>query len=103
MSAGSKWATLVLGIATAATAHDASAARVQETVQDVACEARVPKDGHVIIKLVCDRIFIREVGSDFEEFLLNDSSDAARLRKLLGTVLPEGGTLAVPIGSSIVA
>jgi hypothetical protein len=56
-----------------------------------------------MIRIIGDKIHISQDGRSFEELRLGDTPEAAHLKKLLLDAGAVGQSIAVPIGSMIVA
>lgn len=59
--------------------------------------------GQVLVKMDGENILISQDGRNFEELRLGETHEASHLRELLRSQASEGRTIAVPVGSMIVA
>jgi len=96
-SGWSSWKAFTLGFGAAIASPGLSEAH---SATDPTLE---PRAGHVIIKVEGDRMLFSELGSEFQELVIDDGATSTRLRNLLNALRPEGGAVVVPVGPTIVA
>lgn len=97
-----KASALIAGIGavlnTGAAAHAGIGEAANVSAEDGRC------DFATVCLHICDgKIFISELGGLFEEITLCEGPESATLRKLIQSLAPQNGVLAVPIGPEIIA
>ncbi len=102
MAVLSKWGVLIAGISSFAGTGQAGAATPQRAADSTPLHS-APAFGEIKLRFDDNKIYLSEQRRPFEELDLGDTLEAKRVRALLNKLLPEGGTVTIPLGPSVVA
>ena len=103
MATLSKWGALIAGICSLAGTGQASAATPHPPADSTPLHSATPAFGEIKLRLFNNKIYISDQQKAFQELDLGNTPEAKRVRALLNKLLPDGGTVTLPLGPSVVA